>query len=54
MLMKQAETFLENVEAYDFRWYLASGTSLFSVQQKSANILEIHLPWYRFSIAIMP
>ena len=32
---------------------LASGTSLFSAQQQSANILEVHLPWYRFSIAIM-
>jgi len=30
--MKQAETFLYNVEAYDFRQYLASGTSIFSVQ----------------------
>jgi hypothetical protein len=33
VLMKQAETFLWNVEAYDFRRYLASGTSLFIVQQ---------------------
>ena len=33
MLMKQAETSLLNVKAYEFRRYLASGTSLFSVQQ---------------------
>ena len=31
--MKQAETFLLNVEAYDLRRYLASGTALFNVQQ---------------------
>jgi len=53
MLIKQAETFLKNVEAYDFRQYLASGASLFSVQQESANILEVHFPWHHFSIAIM-
>jgi len=33
VLMKQAETSLLNVQAYDFRWYLASGTSIFSVEQ---------------------
>ena len=33
VLVTQAETYLQNVEAYDFRRYLASGTSLFSVQQ---------------------
>jgi len=42
-----------NVEAYEFRHYLASGTSLFSGQQYSTNILEVHLPWYRFSFVIM-
>jgi len=42
-----------NVEAYDFRPHLASGTTLFTVQQYSANILEGYLPWYRFSIAII-
>ena len=31
--MKQADTYLQIVEAYDFRRYLASGTSIFSVQQ---------------------
>ena len=51
--MKQEETFLRNVEACDFCQYLASGTSLFNVQQYFANMLEVHLPWYRFSIAIM-
>ena len=50
--MKQAETFLWNVEACDFRQYLASGAYLFSVQQWSANIHEAHLPWNHFSIAI--
>jgi len=33
VLMKQAQTFPQNVEAYDFRRNLVSGTSLFSVQQ---------------------
>ena len=33
VLMKQAETFLYNVEVYDFCTYLASGTSFFIVQQ---------------------
>jgi hypothetical protein len=47
--MKQAETVPLNVEAYDFRRYLASGTSLFSVQQESANIRDVHSPWYCFS-----
>jgi len=41
------------VEAYEFHQYLASGTSLFSGQQYSANVLEVHLPHYRFSIFIM-
>ena len=40
--MKQAEAFLQNVETYDFRQYLALGTSLFSVQQLSANTLLFH------------
>jgi len=42
-----------NVQAYELRRYLASGTSLFSVQQYSADIFEVHLPCYRFSIVIM-
>jgi hypothetical protein len=41
------------VNAYDFLRYLASGTSIFILQQLSANILEVHLPWYRFSLVKM-
>jgi len=33
VLMKQAETYLLTVEAYDFPRYMASGIYLFSVQQ---------------------
>jgi len=33
MLMKQAETSSKNVEVHDLRQYLASGTSIFNVQE---------------------
>jgi hypothetical protein len=41
-----------NYVVYDFCRYLALGTCICSVQQQSANILEVHLPCYRFSIVI--